>query len=736
MADPSNLKEAQALVNKLAEISNNMRQAATLADAFSQSIVKLFPNDSITASAPAVAGKKRGRVPKEGKRVKDPNAPKRPATSYILFQNDIRDELKGQHPGLPYKELLGKVSEAWQKLAETEKKNYQNQADENMAKYNRAVLDYKGTSNGHAPVAPVEPTPEADEEEEEEEEEPAPPAKKQKAAPPQPAAESSDEESGEEESGSEETAPPPPPPAKKPKSGASVASAAKEKKKARNSFGLFPVCFLDKCSTNLEFVACASDLTLCTCVTLDVSLNVDVDKHRSRDRLPDKRLAAPETTFRLRGKSIGVGSYSRESAIRVHFKIRQLVWFGLVLSLWIVDASSSKYALRPNRLLSSTLALQRRCAASTSTKPPSTASTRPFPPPESVSSDPASGNFDAKVWASLQPPPASALSTLAARLRIPVSSDSDAKSAVTLPILAQVVTHPSFVPLHQHYYPHELPPAHNGMLAALGNSLMGLFATEWLAATYPHLPTLVVKAAVSAYVGPASASAVAREWGAVPLLRWQRTPSTPIRQGVMHDDAIASVARALTGLIYHAAGSMDDARTFVHAHFLSREFDLRSLLKFSDPKLALIHAVRKYRREPPISRLLAESGRASNSPTFVVGVFSGEDKLGEGFGSSLRMAEHRAAQDAMHRLYLTRQPSSDFKLPTAAFPPASDPSAAEALTREDETESPFKLLALSSLPSSAEAVGFQYSPGILGDSEMLYGSAGRTARVAREKLST
>ncbi|KAG8717989.1 hypothetical protein FRC08_006185 [Ceratobasidium sp. 394] len=235
MTDPSNLKDAQALVNKLGEISTNMRQAANLADAFAQSIVKIFPNDAIVVSAPAVTSKKRGRAPKEGKRikVKDPNAPKRPATSYILFQNDIRDELKAQHPGLPYKELLGKVSEAWQKLAETEKKNYQNQADESMAKYNRAVLDYKGTSNGHAPAPVAEPTPEADEEEEdeEEEEEPAHPPKKQKAAIPEPVVESS-EESEEEESDSEEAAPPPPPPTKKPKSNAS-ATSGKEKKKAR-----------------------------------------------------------------------------------------------------------------------------------------------------------------------------------------------------------------------------------------------------------------------------------------------------------------------------------------------------------------------------------------------------------------------------------------------------------------------------------------------------------------------
>lgn len=43
----------------------------------------------------------------------------------------------------------------------------------------------------------------------------------------------------------------------------------------------------------------------------------------------------------------------------------------------------------------------------------------------------------------------------------------------------------------------------------------------------------------------------------------------------------------------------------------------------------------------PPSRLLKETGRLSNSPVFIVGIYSGADKLGEGFGSSLRMAEYR-----------------------------------------------------------------------------------------------
>lgn len=71
---------------------------------------------------------------------------------------------------------------------------------------------------------------------------------------------------------------------------------------------------------------------------------------------------------------------------------------------------------------------------------------------------------------------------------------------------------------------------------------------------------------------------------------------------------------------------------------------------------------------------------------FVVGIFSGADQLGEGFGSSLKMAEFRvstpptlpftpqtnaptqAAEDALHRVYLTRTPNHILQLPTSTFP--------------------------------------------------------------------
>jgi large subunit ribosomal protein L44 len=54
---------------------------------------------------------------------------------------------------------------------------------------------------------------------------------------------------------------------------------------------------------------------------------------------------------------------------------------------------------------------------------------------------------------------------------------------------------------------------------------------------------------------------------------------------------------------------------------------------------------------------------------FVVGIYSGGDKLGEGFGTSLKMAEYRAAEEALHRLYLTQQPLHLMKVPSSTFGP-------------------------------------------------------------------
>lgn len=173
------------------------------------------------------------------------------------------------------------------------------------------------------------------------------------------------------------------------------------------------------------------------------------------------------------------------------------------------------HATRPVRSAQHPMSHPQRRLLSTAAKFASVplSSLRSFPPKETLASS-SSSTFSPEVWYELKPPPLSALSALRHRIGF--------GSVLQIPELEQACTHPSVLPLFAKHRPHQKPPAANGNLSTMGNALLGLFAAELVNASYPHLPTRVVKAAVSAYVGPNTCAGVAKEVGAAPLLRWHR----------------------------------------------------------------------------------------------------------------------------------------------------------------------------------------------------------------------
>ncbi|KZT27858.1 60S ribosomal protein L3 [Neolentinus lepideus HHB14362 ss-1] len=315
-----------------------------------------------------------------------------------------------------------------------------------------------------------------------------------------------------------------------------------------------------------------------------------------------------------------------------------------------------------------------------------------FPPPDAIHNP---RTFEPDTYAALQPPPASSLSALAHRLGLGlILSPTEVQ---------QACTHSSFVSFYQKHYPKEPKPASNANLASLGNSLLGLFASEYVGASYPYMPTNIMKAVVSGYVGSKTCAAIASEIGAAPLLRWHRTPPTPLSPApLLLHDALSSISRSIIALVYQHR-SLPVTRQFVHDLFLSREVDTRAMFKFRDPKKALKLLVDKFNRERPISRLLSETGRFSNSPVFVVGIYTGADQLGEGFGTSLKMAEFRAAEDALLRVFLTRTPPEQLSLPSSTFSPTQ-----------------------SELYKPRKRPEPEYIPGEIGMEEMLYASSGKS----------
>lgn len=107
-----------------------MRHCAALAEDWAET---LKTPGAATATATPSNGKRKAAAADEddepisnGKRKrvvkkKDPNAPKRPASSYLLFQNEVRKDVKGRFPTLSNNELLTVIKNQWASMSEAEK---------------------------------------------------------------------------------------------------------------------------------------------------------------------------------------------------------------------------------------------------------------------------------------------------------------------------------------------------------------------------------------------------------------------------------------------------------------------------------------------------------------------------------------------------------------------------------------------------------------------------------------
>ena len=181
----------------------------------------------------------------------------------------------------------------------------------------------------------------------------------------------------------------------------------------------------------------------------------------------------------------------------------------------------------------------------------------------------------------------------------------------------------------------------NESLEFIGKRVVGLFATEYVHCKYPTLHPGALNTTLRAFVGNKSLHKIATEVGLQHTVQWKAPVDDSVKLG--HATVMADCFNALVGAIYQEQGQ-EAAKKFIHSFILSRDFDVRPSIKVQEPKRHLTALLKQLNKEPAQSRLLSETGRASSSPVFVVGIFSGKNKLGEGFGSSIKMAEFRVSE--------------------------------------------------------------------------------------------
>ena len=82
------------------------------------------------------------------RKLKDPNAPKRPMSAYLNFANSRRAEVKAQNPDCSNGEISKLLSQMWKEAPESVKKKYRDDEAQLWATYKVGVQEYRKKNDG------------------------------------------------------------------------------------------------------------------------------------------------------------------------------------------------------------------------------------------------------------------------------------------------------------------------------------------------------------------------------------------------------------------------------------------------------------------------------------------------------------------------------------------------------------------------------------------------------------
>ncbi|KAK9458360.1 ribonuclease III domain-containing protein [Dipodascopsis uninucleata] len=231
----------------------------------------------------------------------------------------------------------------------------------------------------------------------------------------------------------------------------------------------------------------------------------------------------------------------------------------------------------------------------------------------------------------------------------------------------------------------------NRELAELGSRYLEYYVAEWMVCTYPRLPMEVIGEILWAYTGPNALASVGGSWGVEALRGYGKDEANmsmvdkmgflkfgrvvkkkaanlkEYREDVklnsdgkvislkesaqFYNDAMSDFVRSVIGGI-HVHEGRDACKLFIEEHIMSRYVNISRLFRFVQPTRELSRLCWRENLQPPVSRMISETGRQSRSPVYIVGVYSGSNLLGSGEGASIKEAETRAAINALKSWYL------------------------------------------------------------------------------------
>lgn len=205
-------------------------------------------------------------------------------------------------------------------------------------------------------------------------------------------------------------------------------------------------------------------------------------------------------------------------------------------------------------------------------------------------------------------------------------------------LLKTAFTHRSY--LNEH--PDEKLP-HNERLEFLGDAILGFVVSEHLFLTYPNHAEGDLTNFRSSLVNARSLAEVAKdlELGKYLLLsKGEESTGGRDRQYLL-----ANTFEALLGAIYLDTG-IEPAKKLIYKELIPKLTEIIDRKLYKDFKSGFQEVAQEKQNITPSYKVIEETG-PDHSRTFTVGVYLGEELVGQGSGKSKQAAEQKAAEEAL-----------------------------------------------------------------------------------------
>ena len=148
------------VVNTVVDNTGTVLNYSTSAAPVGQQIVQqrtIVQGNTVQQNRPAAAVAAPQQYKPSGKPMKDPNAPKKPLSSYFLFSHDERIKVRAEYPDYSITEVAKELGRRWAVIDPAVKAQYEQRYQESRKQYQNEVTAYNPQKKKKDPNAPKQP---------------------------------------------------------------------------------------------------------------------------------------------------------------------------------------------------------------------------------------------------------------------------------------------------------------------------------------------------------------------------------------------------------------------------------------------------------------------------------------------------------------------------------------------------------------------------------------------------